>query len=308
MNVVPLPFFDDIVGVKFGTIAINHDGSLHASVCHAGDQHCVHIWKAGSAEPHAVFGATHGNGSRQLCAPTLACFTHREHVEDDTLLICDFSNDRIVEVGTGAHLVRHIPVPLHSCPRGVAYCGLRDVIAVSLYQTHAVLLMHYESTAIFARIGGLYGGGQNGFLAYPRGLRFTADGNYVLLADNANSRVSKFDATDGVFVSHIAIATCGISCPTDVLQRDDGSIVVATLHGVVCVRDGIVKTLAISEKGYNPTSLAYVPALGDGVYVSESSAGRGPARAYEVMDMWGCCIRSAWVSSCCGQVFFKALV
>jgi hypothetical protein len=93
-----------------------------------------------------VVGTPHTSGSAhgELYNPVSACFVHRDGV--DTLLICDFGNDRIVEVAAGGVFLRAIALPERSRPCGIAE---RDgVIAVSLFRKHAVVLLQYESGAV----------------------------------------------------------------------------------------------------------------------------------------------------------------
>ena len=264
---------------------MNVDGTLFASVDH--NQHCVYIYSvdgAGkrTADPVVVGTAgTAGSAHGQLYGPRFACFVHRNGI--DTLLMCDAGNDRVVEVTASGVFLRAIAVKKDSCPWGIAYCGTSDVIAVSLYDAHAVVLLQYESGAVKPEVtigsGTGASGSGNGQVNCPMGVTFTADGHYILVADCDNHRVSKFSAASGAFIAHVATkAANGIRWPSDVLQCEDGSIVVTQGFGtsdpsVVCVgEDGVtVKNIIIpsaSGGAFTPCSLSYSPSL-NGVVVKE---------------------------------------
>jgi DNA-binding beta-propeller fold protein YncE len=147
-----------------------------------------------------------------------------------------------------------------------------------------VVLLQYESGAVKPEVTigsgtGAHGRG-DGQLHCPRGVTFTADGRYILVADYGDDRVSKFSAASGAFIAHVATkAAIGIYRPRDVLQCEDGSIVVAQgMYGssdasVVCVgEDGVtVKNIIIrsaSGGAFSPWSLSYSPSL-NGVVVKE---------------------------------------
>jgi DNA-binding beta-propeller fold protein YncE len=205
-----------------------------------------------------------------------------------TLLICDYANDRVVEVTAGGEFMRAIAV--HGRPGGIAE---RDgVIAVTLHWAHAVVLLQYESGAVKPEvtIGSGTSGRADGQLHHPRGVTFTADGRYILVADYINHRVSKFSADSGAFVAHVI--SNGITFPRDVLQCEDGSIVVAHNDGVVCVgKDGVtVQNIIISRF---PWSLSCSPSL-NGVVVKcydDSSV-------FVLRDTWSQSLRCEWVHAC----------
>jgi sugar lactone lactonase YvrE len=218
--------------------------------------------------------------------PAYACFVHHDGV--DTLLICDFGNNRVVEVTAGGVFMRAIAV---SRPWGIAE---RDgVIAVSLCWTHTVVLLQYESGAVKPEvtIGSGTAGNADEELSCPDGISFTADGRYILVADFMNHRVSKFCAAGGAFIAHVI--SNGIRCPTDVLQCEDGSIVVAHRKGVACVeKDGVtVQNITISSGG-SLFSLSYSPSL-NGVVVKCYDGS-----LFILRDTWSHSLRCEWVQAC----------
>ncbi len=242
---------------------MNFDGTRFVSV--DSNQHRVSIYSVAdrTADPiivgtAGISGSVHG----QLNCPTSACFVHRDGV--DTLLIADYGNDRVVEVTARGEFMRAIAVD--GRPYGIAE---RDgTIAVSLQWNHVVVQLQYESGAVKPEvaIGSDTAGDAGGQLDYPSGVTFTPDGRYILVADCGNHRVSKFSADSGAFIAHVISE--GICYPTDVLQCEDGSIVVAHRDEVACVaKDGVtVQSIDFHDASSTPCSLSYSPSL-NGVVV-----------------------------------------
>ncbi len=265
---------------------MNVDGTRFASVNRV--QHCVYIYDAADRTADAIIVGTAGTAGvsqGKLNYPAFACFVHRDGV--DTLLICDWGNNRVVEVTAGGEFVRAIAV--EGRPWGISE---RDgVIAVTLYDAHAVVLLQYESGATRPEvtIGSGTGGNADGQLWCPMGVAFTTDGRCILVADCGNLRVSKFSAASGAFIAHVI--SDGIFYPTDVLQCEDGSIVAAHGDGVVCVgKDGV--TVQNINVPFSPCSLSYSPSL-NGVVVKEEGGG-----VYVLRDAWSHCLRCEWVHAC----------
>jgi hypothetical protein len=209
----------------------------------------------------------------------------------DTLFICDCFNDRVVEVTVRGEFMRAIALP---DPWGIA--ERYGVIAVSLFWNHRVVLLQYESGAVKpeATIGSGAKGNADGQLEHPRGVTFTTDGRCILVAlvaDWGNHRVSKFSAASGAFVAHVI--SNGIYYPRDVLQCEDGSIVVAHRQGVTCVgKDGAtVQHITISSGG-SPSSLSNSPSL-NGVLVKCFDGS-----VFVLRDAWSHSLRCAWVQAC----------
>ena len=290
MPAIPMPFVSGLVG--WGGIAANADGTLFASVHN--DQHCVYIYSVGAADPVVIGTAgTRGSAHGRLNYPLSVCFVHRNGA--DTLLICDTGNDRVVEVSASGVFLRVIAVEEASDPWGIAYCDTSDVIAVSLFNAHAVVLLQYESGAVKPEVSiGSGIGASNGQLGSPRGVAFTADGRYILVADYWNNCVSKFSAASGAFIAHVATyAANGIGYPRDVLQCDDGSIVVGYDGCMSHVGvDGVtVKNTIIPRDCGRAMSLCW---LVNDVVVKTREGG-----VFVLRDAWFRCKRCAWLSAIC---------
>jgi DNA-binding beta-propeller fold protein YncE len=287
-----------------GGVAVNADGTLFASV--DSGQHCVYMYNMVDRTAHPVVigtAGTAGSAHGQLDYPGLACFVHRNGV--DTLLICDFNNDRVVEFTVSGVFLRVIAFRKVSGPWGIAE---RDgVIAVTLRDAHAVVQLQYESNAMTREVTIGSEGRGDGKLCRPMGVAFTADGRYILVADFGNHRVSKFSAASGAFIAHVATkAANGIVAPRDVLQCEDGSIVVAqgsVVFGntgsdrkMVCVgEDGVtVQNVIIPSPAgvrFFPYSFCYSSAL-SGVVV-KTFAGN----MFLLRDAWICSNRCSWLSA-----------
>jgi hypothetical protein len=277
-----------------GGIAINVHGTVCASVnC---TQHCVYIYRVNSAgvcsSAPLIIGApgTAGSLPGQLKHPGFACFVHRNG--SDTLLICDWGNDRVVEVTTSGEFCRAIAV---KSPLGVAYCSTNDVIAVSLHRDAAVVLLQYESGAVKPEVtigSGTYGG-DDGQLRLPMGVAFTADSRFILVADWGNHRVSKFSAANGAFLAHVATnAGNGIRYPSDVIDWEGDSIVVAYGYG-----DGdSANVLFVRECGVD-----FMMSGAAGVFYSASFKGavakHWDGSVYLFRDAWMASSRCAWLSA-----------
>jgi hypothetical protein len=116
------------------------------------DLHCVYIYRVDETGVCTAAAVTVGTPGRkgsaegQLCVPLFACFVHRNGT--DTLLVGDRGNDRVVEYTVHGEFLRAIVMEVLSWPCGIAYCGNRDVIAVSLFGAQGVALLEYESGAV----------------------------------------------------------------------------------------------------------------------------------------------------------------
>lgn len=251
---------------------MNVDGNRFASVDHF--QHCVYIYSldgeglsTGDPSVSGVHGEA-GSTSGRFRNPNFTCFVHRG--DDETLLVCDSGNHRVVEVNADGTFKRVIPADagIFRYPRGIAYCGASDLIAVT--QNHAVHLLDFNCGAVRRTI--LTTGRDGRALETPSGVTFTAAGAFILVAEWGGHRVSKFSAASGRFIEFVAHKdTHGpLYYPRDVVVCEDGSILVAAQHGdctggVVCVRDGVtVRTINTPT----PYSLSYSKLL-NGVVVKD---------------------------------------
>jgi DNA-binding beta-propeller fold protein YncE len=257
-----------------GGIAMNDDGTVLASV---DKEHNRVVFMTATALGFESGGngmrGTAGSDGSELREPGAATFARRH--DSDTLLVCDSGNERIVEMSAEGRLIRHLTVGggEGSRPSGVAYSGKHDLIAVAC-SGHTVVLLRYESGEVVRRIGGM--GCTDGKLNEPAGVRFTADGAHILVADYWNHRVSKFRIADGAFVTNVATeAVHGVTYPFDVLECDDGGSIVVACN-VDGARGSSEAVLCEGSTGrvlanIAPWSFAHSPGVG---FVAKELSGR----------------------------------
>ena len=261
-------------------------------------QHCARIYTMDGAakclSAAVIIGTpcTPGSIPGQLNSPRSACFVH--HTGRETLLITDWGNHRVVEVTTSGVLLRTIAMAQGSAPHGIAYCGARDIIAVSLFSSHAVEFWQYDSCAVTPEvtIGSGIGSG-NGQFCYPQGISFSADGRHLVVADCGNHRVSKFNAASGAFVAHLLTRNAhGILAPRDVFVCEDDSVIV-TDHQVgclVCTGDEVGATV---HKIFATTFVRVSYSASLHAVVVKTFEGR----MFQLRDAWSHSTRCAWLSA-----------
>lgn len=285
---IPLPYLKSKT-VGYGKIAANIDGTLLASV--ESRQHCVYIYSVDSAGEHTadpiVFGTVFapGNADGQLHIPSSACFVHRGGSGGDSLLICDYGNSRIVEVTVRGIFLRAIPLDMS--PWSIAYSRTRDVIIVAGSQNF--IQLQYESGAL-----------QPEFIPAeeqrPQNVTFTNDGDCILVADFTKHCVSKISALTGAFIAHVATREAnGILHPQDVLECDDGSLLVLGVDGQMVK---MILGLQLQHSfqypfQQQPYSMCSSPLFG-GVIVKCYDGS-----VFLLRDAWVHSSRCAWLSALC---------
>jgi DNA-binding beta-propeller fold protein YncE len=167
-------------------------------------------------------------------------------------------------------------------------------------ETHAVVLLDYKSGAvktevsIGSRTG--YPGSGDGRLNNPCGVTFAADGDFILVADCYNHRISKFKASSGEFVAHVASSSSnGIRFPRDVLQHGAISLIAAVstkAHPTLFCVGAEGKTL---RKIRISSDHAFFSISGDVDVAVKLDRGK----AYLLRDVWSRSRRCAWLSALC---------
>jgi hypothetical protein len=130
---------------------------------------------------------------------------------------------------------------------------------------------------------------------------FAADGDFILVADCYNHRVSKFKASSGEFVAHVASSSShGIRFPRDVLQHGAVSLIAAgsaighpTLF-CVGAEGETLREIRISSDFFS-ISHTFFSISGD-VDVAVKTDGE---EVYLLRDEWTCSRRCAWLSALC---------
>ncbi len=164
-------------------------------------------------------------------------------------------------------------------PRGVAARG--SLAAVSAWKELAngdhVVRVFEGSGAMWTAVrvvGGGFGapGSADGQLRFPYGLRFTADGTGLAVADSCNDRVGLFRVEDGSFERHAATE---VSFPMDVEACEGGWLVACMSSDTIKFVGGDTGGVGVArpraslgEYGFGdgqfttPSSIALVPGLG----------------------------------------------
>jgi hypothetical protein len=160
-------------------------------------------------------------------------------------------------------------------PRGVAASGASPLVAVSAWKKYGsgdhVVVVYRGSGAVWEAvrvIGGGFGcpGAADGQLQSPWGMRFSADGSTICVADVGNERVSLFRVADGGLVRHIAT---GEDCdPVDVEEVEGGWLVACNDSRTVELVSGDIAVMDLGDGGGRSSlgiavaALALVPGLG----------------------------------------------
>ena len=159
------------------------------------------------------------------------------------LVVTDAGNHavHVIDVAGRVH-VGYVAAPgTIDGPRGVAARG--SLVAVSVWAAvytgdHVVRVFEGSGaswTAVRVVAGGFGGPGDaDGQLKSPIGLRFTADGSALVVAERRGGRVSLFRVEDGSFVRHVAT---GLPALFDVEECEGGwlgGVWMARTHHRVC--------------------------------------------------------------------------
>ncbi len=213
----------------------------------------------GSYSGFLAFGGAHSGHSNPVPLLFVTCTgTNSVHIVD------------VVEGRHEGYVVSRGEIP---GPRGVATRGTR--LAVSCWTSvfggdHVVRLFEGSGTTWRAlrQLGGTPGDA-GGKLHVPWGLRFTADGTGLAVAEGLNGRVSLFHVEDGSFVKHVATELLD---PFDVEEGEAGWLVACKGSRTVVLVSGAgaVSTLRLDDQEMPeqpdpqplPVALAVVPGVG----------------------------------------------
>jgi hypothetical protein len=164
-------------------------------------------------------------------------------------------------------------------PYGVATS--KTVIAVSSWREpragrHMVTLFDACTRARLRALGRLCGSGE-GQLCRPWGVRISADGAHVVVADSGNGRLTRFRVSTGAFAGHVGT---GLPFVVDLEQCPGGWLAACpsdhTVHSLPSSgREGrtVLGRKGDSDGVFNyPVALATIP--GRGIAVREGNGGR----------------------------------
>ncbi len=192
------------------------------------------------------------------------------------LLVTDAGQDAVhfVDVVEGRHAGYLAAPGSIAGPRGVAASRSGDVAGVTAWKhrasgEHVVhLFTRRGATWVLSRVLGSGYGPEDGRLQCPHGVRISADGTSVVVADRFNNRVSQFKTADGVWERHVVVGAHSRR-PNDVQQVAAGWLVAngGSNRVVLVPRDGVAVRPFLGEPGSSgefdgPTALTVVPGLG----------------------------------------------
>ncbi len=203
-------------GNKYGLV-VTPDGCYMAVLYY--DENTIRVYRIeadGVLKLLHTFGGR-GAGSKQFDCPYKMCLA-----PNGNLLVCDNSNHRVQELtclgeAEPVH-VRDIEVVW---ARTIAVHG--DMVAVGT-SASTVELLSYATGAIIRTFGS--DGTGAGSIGRTQGLRFTLDGVYILVAEGANKRLSKFRVSDGAFVDFCCEGQVWTG-PKDVEIASSGEVIVS---------------------------------------------------------------------------------
>jgi hypothetical protein len=224
----------------------------------------------GSPPPMRFGFRVMGGGRLAFLPPTIPSGT-------PLLLITDGGHDavHVIDVVGRAH-VGYVASPgTIAGPRGVAVQGPGSLVAISAWRErdsgdHVVHLFKCSGSAWEAVrvIGGGFGapGSEDGQLHLPLGLRFSATGAMICVADCGNARACLLRVEDGGFVRHVAL---DVDHPFDVEEVACGWLVACYESGAVEVwgdKDARWPLDVLDREGAGglsyPEALALVPDVG----------------------------------------------
>lgn len=219
---------------------------------------------------HTVSGK--GAGPLQFNNPSKLCLAANGNV-----LVCAFSSNRVQELTALSEVepehVRHITGITQ--PNAIATHS--DVVAVGTGCATVVLLSY--ATGAIIRTFGSKGSGRGNIGTYADGLRFTSDGQSILVAEYSNKRLSMFRVSDGALEDFCCEGRVSDGYK-DVEIAPNGEIVVAD-YGAhrICVfsADGhtLLRTWGATGVGAgqfkSPTALALI---GKNVFVLDRFSAR----------------------------------
>jgi hypothetical protein len=178
------------------------------------------------------------------------------------------SNYRFIEVDVVSGLLVKIWFTAYNQPYGIAATASRIVVTYGGGTGTTWISMHDLSGNILWSVGGtelLYGTTTNVgvLLGTPIRVLFSQDGSYLLVAEYASQRVTKWNAVTGAYIASIG---SGYDTPADVIECWTGTgvgtlVIEGNTHRLSRVSETGVMTTSIIAIG-NTKTLALVPGQG----------------------------------------------
>ena len=226
---------------------------------------------------------------------TTPCAVFRHRMTDPRFL-CFAGGCVLVADGTARHIreftllgehTRTINANNYGCVQGVAHCSQVNVLAVAVNGPDKVLLMDFSSLIVFSGVTAARS---------PAGVRFTADGLHVVVAEYGANRIGMYSVGTGDIVRYLATyETSRVVMPSDLLLFADGSLTVACCPPrtddarlITINADGTTRT-ALRLQG-SPIGLAAVDS--NTLYKTQGS------NVYAIPCDWLSSWRCVWVTCC----------
>lgn len=216
-------YFQDKLPRKNG-LAVTNDGNVLAVAFPAMDQ--VHLFQMLPSFKQVRIIGKRGTGPAEFMEPRRICFT-----DEDTLLVCDYLNDRIQQLTLTGDMLSSFLVTVGR-PSSIAIHPDNDIVAVG--NGYGSIELFSLPTGTLIHSFGCWGAGAGDIGGVATGIRFTPDGACLLVAEYNNHRLSLFTAS-GVFIKHIGVGLLGGEAINDVTFGAGDEIIVAD-HKNNCVR------------------------------------------------------------------------
>ncbi len=204
------------------------------------------------------------SGDMQGCSGYMA-FTSGDDTTPPLLLVTDAGHSAVHVIDMTAKPQMHVgfvcaPGSVLG-PRCVASKG--SLVAISTWKDHKIgdhIVQLFEgSGSVWTPLRVLGGGFGHaaGQLYQPFGVRFSADGQRVVVADAGNGRVSTFFVADGSFERHLAQ---GLDYPIDIEECEGGWLAACWLTNTLEFIDGMDEGRVILSIGPNENGTFKYPA------------------------------------------------
>ena len=184
---------------KFG-MALSHDGSR--LVVSNSNRHALAVYMISTSCDSSAFlywCGQFGDGPLQFNCPYKLCAG-----PSDSVLVCEIENKRIQELTdvNADNLVHHRFISAPNARTVAVHDGLLAV-GTGAGRIH---LLSYRTCAVL-RTFGSHGSGPGEIGDVCEGVCFTADGRFLLVAEQSNHRVSMFAVESGAFHRHVGAGT-----------------------------------------------------------------------------------------------------
>lgn len=176
--------------------------------------HRVHHFKQSGEVIKTIGTGTAGNASGELKGPVGMAVSHL----GSSIFIVEYGNNRISEFNQAdGAFVRVLDTPGLVNPNGMCLSPDETRLAVACDISNCIKVFRMDGSEAPRTIGGVYGSG-DGQLDRPWDVRFTADGQQLVVADYNNSRVQVL-GLDGSFVRKMPLGARAHAVAVDAVSN-----------------------------------------------------------------------------------------